>query len=131
MPDPQGVVGECLHFLPYEAKGELHESLNKRASHNNWSEQGEDEDRAAWHDNWKYVDCVLVPKSAGYQPIADAFDFRPIALLCVFLKLYMRCLMTLMTPFLAIWGFIQYGARAYPRCIEVIMIVRLIFEKSQ
>ena len=35
-----------------------------------------------------------------------------------------------MTPFLAIWGFIQYGARAHHRCIEVIMIVRLIIGKT-
>ena len=32
--------------------------------------------------------------------------------------------MILMTPFLQMKGFIQYGARAFHRCIEVIMLLR-------
>ena len=39
--------------------------------------------------------------------------------------------MTLITPLLKIEGFIQYGARSFHRCTEVVMIVRLIIENAK
>ena len=83
-----------------------------------------------WHASWKYVETLLVPKNNEGNHCADFLDFRPIAILCILYKCYMRCLMILMTPFFQIKGFIQYGARAFHRCIEVTMILRLIIEKA-
>ena len=75
VPDPQGVVGECLLHLPYQAKVQLHETFNNRCQVKNWEDQGSPNDvnTEGWHDNWKYVDCVLVPKSSGYQTVVDVF----------------------------------------------------------
>ena len=84
-PDPQGVVGECVAYLPYEVKSELQEVFEHRSTYNNWSECNDpSENHAKYHDNWKYVDTLLIPKNPSNCRIVDALDFRPIALLCVF-----------------------------------------------
>ena len=131
-PDPQGIVVEGVAAMPFSAKSELQEFFEKRTLEDNWSKQGNiEEDKDKWHDNWKYIDTLLIPKAAENTYSVDLLDFRPIAILCVFLKIYMRCLMLLMQPYLKIKGTIQYGARSFHRCMEIVMILRMILEKSK
>ena len=127
VPDPQGIVGEAVSELPYSVKSELQDMFNSRTLEDNWSNKA---NNSHWHDNWKYIDTLLIPKGQ-YQARVHLLDFRPIAILCVFLKVYMRILSMLMFPYLAIEGFIQFGARAHHRCSELIMLIRLIIEKCK
>ena len=75
---------------------------------------------------WQRIRALLIAKTHGSKiPIAN---FRPITIILVICKLYMICLISLCSGYLAIQGHLAYGARAGYSAIELIFILRIILE---
>ena len=57
-------------------------------------------------------------------------QFRPIGILTVLHKLYMRCLYILIKVHWQLKGWIQLGARSGHKALELIHVIRLVIEKA-
>lgn len=79
--------------------------------------------------SWIVVVALMLPK-IGQNAKALISDFRPIAIIPTTLKLYLIILMMMIRPFIETPNFIQHGNRKGHQAAEVILIVRLLVEKS-
>ena len=78
-------------------------------------------------DDWQEQLFILIPKHGAPKSVTE---YRPISIMQVLAKLYHKMLAISMARYVKIVGFLQYGARAGHQCIEVIMLLRLVWEKS-
>ena len=77
--------------------------------------------------SWQNVTALLFPKS---PQSTDVSDFRPIAILTIMHKLYMKCLLIIVQQFITLDGWIQYGSRKHYQGIEIVHCIRLLIEKA-
>ncbi|CAE8715187.1 unnamed protein product [Polarella glacialis] len=110
-----GVVAEALLYLGSEPTMLLLELFNLRAF-----------GKLAAPDSWKHTLTVLIPKVTS---ACSVDQFRPIAVVAMLQKLYMRCLLALVEKYIMPKGDIQHGNRRHYQTTEVIQFMRLVTEK--
>jgi hypothetical protein len=114
--DSSGVCNEALSNCSYNFIAKIQELFNHRAN-----------GKLESSDSWRNVNNLLFPKHANVKSVTE---FRPIAIMSIVHKLYLRCLLVLLQPFLLMQGFIQHGCRRYHQGAEVVHTLRIIIEKS-
>ena len=118
--DEGGLVSEVVQSLGDKGKDVLLELFEARAADTSSNPEADLKD--SWHD----LPAILIEKSSGACTVDD---FRPIHILYVLQKIYLRCLYLVVSQFWVIEGLIQVGARSGHCAIEVIHCLRSIIEK--
>ena len=72
--------------------------------------------------------ACLIPKTSSLS--AETLKFRLICIIANTVKLYMLCLVILLESYTKFDGNIAYGGRGGYSAIELIMILRILIEKS-
>ena len=124
--DKNGLTGDCLKAacLSDEVCADLASKFESRSvSAPQVLEQWQKEvDEDSWYSEY----CCFIPKNSS---ITDISEFRPIAILDVILKLYLVILFGELSEYIKFNNYLQFGARKFHQCTEVIHIIRLLSEK--
>ena len=75
---------------------------------------------------FNFIFAYLIPKTTSSYVSWD--DFRPTPIVCVIQKLYLKCLLLLLEPYVRINTYIQYGCAKGHQALEVIHILRTILQ---
>ena len=76
---------------------------------------------------FEYCYAFLIPKP-GNNNILTWEDFRPICIISVLCKLYLKCLQILVEAFIIIDPFIQFGATRGHQACEIVHVLRTILQ---
>ena len=120
--DSTGLVAEPLAKLSENSKDILLSLFNNRINSTNLDQDNDDVG-----GSWRHVPAFLIAKF----PLAiKCEDWRPIAIIAVIQKLFLRCIVILLTPYLEVSGHLQYGAAKGKQAAEVIHLLRALIQIS-
>ena len=116
--DESGLVADVLVSITDKGKNMLQDLFEERANNTDLSTTADD----AWYN----LPAILIEKCSGASGVDQ---FRPIQILFVLQKVYLRCLYLVISQYWKLSGLIQVGARSGHNAIEVIHVLRVIVEK--
>ena len=119
--DNIGMTAEGLKYMSQIARERMLDLFNERANCTDLSALKSDS-----KDPWWTIPAKLMAKT---QVRCNIDNFRPIHILYIAQKLYMKCLLILYQTYCVIDGMLEFGGRKGHQAIELVALIRLIIEK--